>query len=118
MAIVQEKKIKSLNVINNGTDTVSNVVVEWYTYADSAPEEYFERVNRTFPLEIEEVDPNSDSFIPFNELTEGIVFGWIQNILESQRIEDMEKRIIDRVNSRAYPTPSPEPEIINKELPW
>lgn len=118
MAILQKKKIKSLNIFNDGTNVVTSVIVEWHTYADIDPEEYSEKEDKKFTLETDEVDPNSDSFIPFNELTEDIVFGWIKHRFESPRIKEMEKRMVDMVNSRAYPTPAPEPSIINKNLPW
>jgi hypothetical protein len=118
MEILQKRKIKSLNAINDGTDVVVNVVVEWHTYANIDPEEYFLKEDKKFTLEIDEVNPQSDSFIPFNQLTEDIVCGWIQHRFESPKIKEMEKRMIGMVNSMAYPTPLPEPEIIGKEIPW
>jgi len=118
MSIIQKKKIKSLNIINDGSDVVTNVVVEWHTYAEIDPEEYYEKQDKTFTVETEEVDPNSNSFIPYEELTEDIIFGWIQHRFESPRIKEMENRMVDMVNSRAYPTPPPEPKITTKELPW
>lgn len=118
MATIQKNKIESLEVVNDGTDIVTTVVVEWHTYADIDPEVYSEKEYKTFTLETDEVDPTSDSFIPFNELTSDIVFGWIQHRFESPRIKEMEKRIIDMINDRVNPPAPVEPQIISKELPW
>ena len=106
MATIQKKKIESLEVVNDGTDIVTTVVVEWHTYSDIDPEEYSTKERKTFTLETDEVDPKSTSFIPFNELTSDIVFGWIQHRFESPRIKEMEKRMIDSINNSVNP-PAP-----------
>lgn len=103
MTAIQRKKIKDLEVINNGNDIVTNVVIEWVTYDDSDPEEIREMANRIFTLDTDEVDISSSGFIPYNDLTPEIIFNWIEKELNSVRIKEMEQRLITNINNRVNP---------------
>lgn len=118
MAAIQKKKIKDLEVINNGNDVVTQVVIEWVTYDDSDPEEIKTQETKRFTLDTDEVDPTSVDFVPYNELTQDVIFGWLNARLNSTRIKEMEQRMITEINNRVNPPTPVEPEIVNKGLPW
>lgn len=118
MAAIQKKKIKDLEVVNDGDDIVTNIVIEWTTYDDSDPEEIKTQESKRFTLDVEEVDPSSTNFIPYSDLTSEIVFGWLEKRLNSARIKEMEERMISMINDMANPPSPVRPEIVNKGLPW
>lgn len=118
MALKEKKKIRDIEVTNNSDQIVVRVFVEWNTYDTIDPEEFKEQENKIFELEIDDADPNSDTFVPFENLTEEIIFGWLSERLQSPRILEMEKRMRDQVSSRVNPPEPISPQVINKGLPW
>lgn len=60
-------------------------------------------------------DPTSPSFIPFEQLTEEIVIGWVKQEMGAEKISiieaEMKASIEDRIYKKAHP------EFISK-IPW
>ena len=56
----------------------------------------------------------SDTFIPYNELTEQIVIGWVQTNLGEQGIANYEANVQGQIDSMINPPVSPQ----NTPLPW
>lgn len=54
------------------------------------------------------------AFIPYNELTNDLVLGWIQSTLGEQEIQFIEKSLVDQINFKKNPPVSPQV----KPLPW
>jgi hypothetical protein len=59
-------------------------------------------------------DPNQPDYIPYRDLTEEIVLGWIQASLEPTTYDSIYGNIAGQINDQKNPPPSPEP----KPLPW
>jgi len=62
-------------------------------------------------LTIEESDPN---FIPYNELTEAVVLGWVQEVLTLQGVANLEANVDGQINSIVNSPVSPSAQ----PLPW
>lgn len=62
-----------------------------------------------------EGDPTSPSFIPFENLTEEIVIGWVKEQLGPDEIADMEDNVKKRIEQRIQSIKNP--EFISK-IPW
>jgi len=56
----------------------------------------------------------SSTFIPYQDLTQEIVIGWVQNNLGEQGIANYEANVQGQLNSMANPPVSPQ----NTPLPW
>ena len=56
----------------------------------------------------------SSTFIPYNELTQDIVIGWVQTNLGEQGIANYEANVNGQIASMQNPPVSPE----NTPLPW
>jgi hypothetical protein len=56
----------------------------------------------------------SSTFIPYNQLTQDIVIGWVQNELGPQGIANTEACVQGQINSQINPPVSPQ----NTPLPW
>lgn len=56
----------------------------------------------------------SSTFIPYNQLTQDIVIGWVQAQLGTQGIANYEANVQGQINSMINPPISPE----NTPLPW
>ena len=54
------------------------------------------------------------SFIPYNELTNDLVLGWIKSTLGEQEIQAIEKSLADQINFQKNPPVTPQV----KPLPW
>lgn len=59
------------------------------------------------------VSEGSD-FIPFEDLTNEIVVGWIKEILGPQGVADYEAAVAGQINAKINPPVAPK----NKPLPW
>ena len=53
-------------------------------------------------------------FVPFDQLTEAQVIGWVQNALGQVAISNMEKTIDKQIERMANPPPQPQPT----PAPW
>ena len=56
----------------------------------------------------------SGTFIPYNQLTQDIVIGWVQNELGPQGIANYEANVQGQINSQINPPVVPQ----NTPLPW
>lgn len=56
-------------------------------------------------------DPESTEYIPYEELTEGIVVGWVEESLGEERLAEMEGSLIANIEAQKNPP-------ILKGLPW
>jgi len=56
----------------------------------------------------------SSTFIPYNQLTQDIVIGWVQNQLGPVGISNYEANVQGQINSMINPPVSPQ----NTPLPW
>jgi hypothetical protein len=56
----------------------------------------------------------SGTFIPYNQLTQDIVIGWVQNQLGPQGIANYEANVQGQIDSQINPPVSPQ----NTPLPW
>jgi hypothetical protein len=56
----------------------------------------------------------SGTFIPYNQLTQDIVIGWVQNQLGPVGISNYEANVQGQINSQINPPVSPQ----NTPLPW
>ena len=63
---------------------------------------------------IEELLFNNDQFIPFENLMENQVIGWIQNSLGQEKIENLKLTIFNQLKSKIL-----QPiEVVYKPAPW
>lgn len=78
----------------NNTDVVFNV--HWQLYASTASYQESAIGTQSVPL------PSGSVFIPFQNLTKEIVYGWVSEQIGQDRINEMtaslEKRIMDKIN--------------------
>jgi hypothetical protein len=118
MGLMQKKKVKSIEVINNSDQIATQVSVEWHTYDTIDPEMYGMRHEQTFTLETDDVDPTSDTFVAFEELTEKVVLGWLEERFQSPRIVEMENRMKTEISNRVNPPEPVEPKVVRKDPPW
>lgn len=58
-----------------------------------------------------EVDPSSESFIPYSDLTEVIVLGWIKAVVVGSYEEHVNARIQEQIDEKRNPDMEP-------ALPW
>ena len=62
-----------------------------------------------------ELDPdNTGSFVAFEDLTEEIVVGWLQNIV----VDDYWDHVTERIQKQIDETDSPVEELDETALPW
>lgn len=62
-----------------------------------------------------EGDTSSEGFIPFEDLTEEIVITWVKNMLTESGVQDIENKVIDRLNVREDKLNN---KTTEKGLPW
>jgi hypothetical protein len=56
-------------------------------------------------------DPEQADFIPYDQLTEAVVLGWIQSSIGGLMAESMDKAIANQIAEKIDP-------IVNPPLPW
>lgn len=112
MTIKHSKKIESLDVKNTPDNIVVEVLVKFTSFEESNPENTTIISPQRFILSTDGISPESQGFIPFEELSEEIVFGWISDdISKSNILENHESWI----NSVMNPLP---PQIVSRNVPW
>ena len=60
------------------------------------------------------VDPEKPNFVPYDQLTESEVIGWVQTSLGADGIANFEANVQGQIDSMINPPVSPE----NTPLPW
>jgi len=115
MSIIHSTSITNLEVIDTGYNIVSKIVVKWTSYDDTDPQKTtIESVDK-YEVETHSVSPDSDEFIPFKELTEEIVRGWISDHLNDESIIQNHEHWID---SLLNPSHNLQYTIVRKNVPW
>ena len=61
-----------------------------------------------------QVKPSDPNFVPYDQLTEEVVIGWVQASLGEQGIANFEANVNGQIESQINPPVSPE----NTPLPW
>lgn len=59
-------------------------------------------------------DPNQPDYIPYRDLTEAIVLGWVQATLDEPTYDSIYGNIAGQINAQKNPPVTPEA----KPLPW
>ena len=49
-------------------------------------------------------DPSDPSFIPYDQLTEAICIGWVQDALGAETVADMEANLSSQLDEQEHPT--------------
>lgn len=107
MAITYTWKVISLRVRN---DRYQDAVVQTYWHKIGTDEHGNTGTFRgSTPLSAANVPENE--FISYNDLTEEIVLGWIQDQLPDHFKEHIDSKIQEQINLKVNP-------LIDKELPW
>ena len=60
------------------------------------------------------VEQEKEGFIPYDQLTESIVLGWVQESLGEQGVTNFEANVNGQIESQINPPVSPQ----NTPLPW
>jgi hypothetical protein len=90
------------------TTDLENVVIQTYWTKTGIDEDGNEGIfNGATPLPRSSVDPNN--FIPYEELTQEIVIGWIQQAVNDQT--HINEQIQKQINNKKNP-------VVEKPLPW
>lgn len=55
-----------------------------------------------------------ENFVPFAELTEEVVVGWVKEHLPADQLTFIETKIAEEIESQKNPTPSP----VTRMAPW
>jgi hypothetical protein len=114
MAIQHSRTIENFEVLNDGNDVVTEVEVRFTSYDDSDQERTTIQSGHRFQLETEGVTPDSDGFIPFDNLTAETVEGWLGEELTTQEAS-VQSGHTAWINSVLNP---PAPRTVNKTTPW
>jgi len=91
---------------------ISSGLVVKVTYScEGVSENFSDRIIGTLDVE---GDPSSKDFIPYEDLTEEIVVGWVKDLL-SDKVSEIQNRLTDNLNAQ-------EQELSEKQtikgLPW
>jgi|DEB0MinimDraft_6_1074348.scaffolds.fasta_scaffold00807_7 hypothetical protein len=117
MSIIHSTSITNLEVIDTGYNIVSKIVVKWTSYDDTDPQKTtIESVDK-YEVETHNVSPDSDEFIPFKELTEEIVRGWISDQFNDKSIIQNHEHWIDSLLNQSDNS-QPTWTIFSKDVPW
>jgi len=58
--------------------------------------------------------PHPSSFVPFNELTESLVLGWVQAVV----VDSYEQHVNEQIQKQIDAITNPTAEVAEKDLPW
>jgi hypothetical protein len=108
MAITYTWKVTSMKV--RDSNDLSNVVVQTYWEKTGTDEQgHVGTFNGATPFDLATVDPNN--FVPFDQLTQEIVLGWIQSVVVGSYEEHVNEQIEKQINNTKSP-------ITEATLPW
>lgn len=106
MAITYTWAVTSMKVVD--TADLENVVIQTYWTKTGVDEDGNSGMfSGATPLPLSTVDP--DNFTPYEELTQEIVIGWIQQAINDQT--HINEQIQKQINNKKNP-------IVEKPLPW
>ena len=108
MAITYTWKVTSMKVRDG--DNLSNVVVQTYWEKTGTDAQgHTGTFNGATPFDLATVDPNN--FVPFDQLTQETVLGWIQSVVVGHYEEHVNGHIEEQINKTKSP-------ITEATLPW
>ena len=106
MAITYEWNVTSMKVVD--ANNLENVVIQTYWTKTGTDEDGNSGMfSGATPLPLSTVDP--DNFVPYDQLTQEIVIGWIQDTVKDQTHVD--EQIQKQINQKKNP-------VVEKPLPW
>ena len=112
MAIAHTRTIENLEVRNDGNNVVCDIQVKWVSSDDSDVERTAIEGFENYQVNCGDVNPDSEGFVAFADLTEEIVLGWIADELAEERVTAQHTSWINSVLN------PPAPVTVNKETPW
>jgi hypothetical protein len=108
MTITYTWKVTGVKVKNEGSNT--DAVVQTYWTKTGIDENGNEGMfNGATPFTSANVPPGE--FVTFENLTEEIILGWIQSVIDENYDIHINSQILKQIQSKANP-------VIDKELPW
>lgn len=106
MAIEYTWAVTSMKVVD--TVDLENVVIQTYWTKTGIDEDGNEGIfTGATPLPYSSLDP--ENFVPYDQLTQEIVIGWIQQSLTDQT--HIDEQIQKQINNKKNP-------VVEKPLPW
>lgn len=114
MNITYTWKVTNLLTINANTSEPSYVVTAMYLLIGTTEVDgkiYSSDLSNAAFFDVKETDPD---FIPYEDLTEEMVVGWIQTQLGAELIANYEASIAGQIEQQINPPVSPVPT----PLPW
>ena len=103
-------KITNLYTINAGAQEPNYVVNALWTLT-GVDGEYTASIDGNTQFE---VNQEQTDFVPFAQLTEALVIGWVQESLGEQGVANFEANVNGQLESQKNPPVSP----VNTPLPW
>lgn len=114
MAITYTWKVNNLFTIDVSPTEISYVVTALYYIVGSTTEggkTYTSDLSLSAFFDVKESDPD---FIPYGELTEEIVIGWIKSQLDEEQINNYYLSIAGQIEGQITPPQTP----VAAPLPW
>lgn len=118
MGYTYEWKVTGLKKMNPTAVDLSNVIVgtQWKVIATNENGTTGEFTGAT-PFQLKNVE--TGSFIPYEELTEEIVIGWIKNVVSgSNPVTNYWSHIQGRIDKEISTKENTVTELLSHELPW
>ena len=105
-------KIKSLQTVDevNETDFVTTILYRVNCTEEVDGKEYKASAISSIIIEPKE----EEGFIPYSDLTEEQVVGWVKESLGSEEVKSIEKSLASQVDNKSKPPVVP----VVKSLPW
>jgi hypothetical protein len=108
-------KINTLSKQNNPAAGLNDVIIQAFWECKGTNEDnIFGTFYGATPFNLDEVDP--ENFIPYEELTEEQVLGWVQTAVDNDvnYKNHMDEQIQKQINYIVHPVTT----VIAEELPW
>lgn len=111
MALTYTWALKSLKKAD--VNDLSGVIVQTHWTCTGTDEDGDDGVfNGATPFGLEDVSPND--FVPYEELTEAVVLGWIQAVVVGPYKEHVDSQIMRQINGKKVPVQ----EVADGQFPW
>jgi len=111
MAITHTHKVLELIVVNDGSDIVSEVIIDTTSTDSDNPSLLTMRSPDVFKLDTSG-GTSATGFVPYASLTESTVLSWITSEIDALDIKTIHER---EINERKDPTPT---SVSSKALPF
>ena len=110
MATTYAWKINALYTVDAGAQEPNYVVNSLWTLT-GVDGQYTASIDGNTQFEVQADQPD---FTPYDQLTEALVIGWVQDSLGEQGIANFEANVQGQIDSQINPPVSP----MNTPLPW